>query len=96
MVRRSIFEQVKGLDEAFPVNYGDVDFSLRVREAGYRIVYTPYAELYHDESASRVSRLDPGDIGLLQQHWGEKLRSDPFYNPNLSLQRSYRLNEYNP
>ena len=91
MIHRRVFEEVKGLNEALPVNYGDVDLCLRVREAGYRIVYTPYAELYHYESATRVSQPDSRDISVLQQHWDGRLSGDPYYNPNLSLQHDYQL-----
>ena len=56
MSRRDVFEKVGGFDEVFPVDFNDVDYCLRVRRAGYRIVYTPYARLYHHESASFGAR----------------------------------------
>jgi len=94
MVRRQVFEEVSGFDENLPVAYNDVDFCLRVREAGYRIVYAPDAELYHHESASRGYTLDPGQIAHFQKRWGTILTNDPYYNPNLTLQHEdmgYRL-----
>jgi GT2 family glycosyltransferase len=94
MIRRAVYDEMNGLDEALPVGYGDVDLCLRVRAARYRIVYTPYAELYHYESASRIRRLDPRDLGALQQRWGGKLKNDPYYNPNLSLQHNYQLDRW--
>lgn len=53
MVRRDVFEQVEGYNEEFAVGFNDADFCLRVREAGYRTIFTPYAELYHYEFTSR-------------------------------------------
>lgn len=92
VVRRSIYDQVQGLDEALAVAFNDVDFCLRVREAGYRNVWTPHAELYHHESATRGPDLTPekaqrflGEIQLMKDRWGELLEHDPAYNPNLTL-----------
>ena len=53
LCKASVYDEVNGLDEAFTVAYNDVDFCLRVRDKGYRILYTPYAQLYHHESKSR-------------------------------------------
>ena len=53
MVRRDVFEQVGGYNEEFAVGFNDADFCLRVWEAGYRTIFTPYAELYHYEFTSR-------------------------------------------
>ncbi|KAF1061288.1 glycosyltransferase family 2 protein [Variovorax sp.] len=93
IVRRALYEQVGGLDEKhLKVAYNDVDFCLRLREAGYRNVWTPHAELYHHESATRPSDLSEaqiqrflGEEGYMKQRWGELLFNDPAYNPNLSL-----------
>jgi GT2 family glycosyltransferase len=62
-----------------------VDLCLRLQQAGYRIVYTPYALLYHHESATRGNALNPRDIATMKVRWGSALASDPFYNPNFSL-----------
>ena len=86
MIRRSVFEAVGGFDAAFAVNYNDVDFCLKVVEAGYRTVYTPYAELIHYESASRIGAGTAGigadEVALFQSRWGGRLARDPYYNPN--------------
>ena len=92
LVRRSVFEQVDGLDEQLAVAYNDIDFSLRVREAGYRNVWTPYAEMIHHEFASRGLDDTPvkkaraiSEVQFMHNRWGEKLRNDPAYSPNLTL-----------
>ena len=93
MLRREVYERLNGLNEQFAVAFNDVDFCMRIREAGYRIVFTPYAELYHYESKSRGAETTPekqkrflGEIKLFQQCWEPQLQQgDPYYNPNLSL-----------
>ncbi len=85
LVRRDVFEQVGGFDEEMPVGFNDVDFCMRVRRAGYRVVWTPYAVLYHHESASRGRSVDPRDVEFMKTRWGDALLSDPYYNPNLTL-----------
>lgn len=92
MIRKDVFDEVGGFDENIAVAFNDVDFSLRVREAGYRNVYTPDAELYHLESASRGFALNTSEIAYVQQRWGSLLTCDPYYNPNLSLKyEDFRL-----
>lgn len=92
LVRRSIFDEVGGLDESLAVAFNDVDFCLRVHKAGYRNHWTPYAELIHHESISRGYEDTPekqrrfqGEIKIMQDRWGSLLRSDPCYNPNLTI-----------
>jgi GT2 family glycosyltransferase len=95
LVRKSIYEQVGGLNERdLPVAFNDVDFCLKVREAGYRNVWTPYAELYHHESISRGNdetadqrNRAQAEIEYMKQKWGDHLYRDPAYNPNLTLIR---------
>jgi GT2 family glycosyltransferase len=85
LTRRAVYNQVGGFDERMAVDFNDVDFCLRVRAAGYRIVFTPYARLYHHESASFGSRVqDPRDTAAMRAIWGASLDDDPYYNPNLS------------
>jgi GT2 family glycosyltransferase len=91
LMRRDVWDEVQGLDEGFPVAYNDVDLCLKVRTAGYRIVWTPDAVLYHLESRSRGKDVTPEKRKRLEQdkerlidRWGELLASDPFHNPNLS------------
>lgn len=94
IMRRNVFEEVGGLAEKhLKVAFNDVDLCLRIREHGYRIVWTPYAELYHLESASRGVDDTPAKFLRLQQElkymksrWGETLLNDPYYNPNLTLE----------
>ncbi|WP_258181568.1 glycosyltransferase family 2 protein [Burkholderia multivorans] len=95
LIRRSIYDEVHGLDEELAVAFNDVDFCIRVRNAGYRNVWTPYAELYHHESATRGSDLSPEkarrfarEIRFMEQRWGAALFNDPAYNPNLTLDAS--------
>ena len=95
LVRREVFEALGGLDEAFPVCYSDIDFCLRLRENGLRVLYTPDAALYHHETASFGSHQEgriaahQRDVELIQARWGEVLRDDPTHNPNLELNASY-------
>lgn len=92
VLRRDVFEQVGGLDEDLVVAFNDVDFCIRVREAGYRNLWTPFAELYHHESASRGYEDTPEKIArfkreeaLMKARWGHLLSADPYYNVNFSL-----------
>ena len=93
MTRKAVFDEAGGLDEALPVDFNDVDYCLRLRAAGYRIVFTPYAELVHHESASFGRRVQsPAEAALMRERWGNVLERDPYYNPNLSkLFSDYRL-----
>jgi len=93
VINRNIYEMVGGLNEQdLPVAFNDVDFCLRVREAGYRNLWTPYAELWHHESASRgfedtaekIVRFGK-EIEYMKKRWGDRLLKDPAYSPNLTL-----------
>ena len=92
VVRRAVFEQVGGLDERLQVAFNDIDFCLRLRAAGYRNAWTPFARLYHHESATRGAEDTPEkiarfqrEVALMRERWAELLDRDPAYNPNLSL-----------
>jgi O-antigen biosynthesis protein len=93
VVRKALYEAVGGLNEVeLQVACNDIDFCLRLREAGYRNIYTPYAELYHHESASRGFDDTPEkqarsakEVAYMHQRWGDALRNDPAYSPNLTL-----------
>lgn len=94
-VRASVFHEVGGLDERLAVAFNDIDFCIRVREAGYRNIWTPFAELYHHESASRGYEDTPEKAArfrteedFMKARWGELLQRDPYYNPNLALDAS--------
>ncbi|EKS9856261.1 glycosyltransferase family 2 protein [Burkholderia cepacia] len=100
VVRRSLYRQLGGLNERdLKVAFNDVDFCLRVRQAGYTVVWTPHAVLYHHESATRGSddtaekiARAAREIEYMRRHWGDLISNDPAYNPNLSLARSdYQL-----
>lgn len=76
-------------DEALARDYNDVDFCLRARRAGYRIVYTPFAELFHFEGATlRRSSQHPNEVTLFRERWRTVLDEDPYYNPNLPRDRA--------
>jgi glycosyltransferase involved in cell wall biosynthesis len=93
VVRREAWDEVGGLEEEhLAIAFNDVDFCLRLRQAGWRVVWTPHAALYHHESISR----GPDDVGIrvhafakeiqfVKDRWGESLLHDPAYNPNLTL-----------
>ena len=96
LVKKALFEEAGGLDETFAVSLNDVDFCLKLREKGYLNVFTPFAELYHLESASRGLD-DNGEKALrynreserFREKWKEALQAgDPYYNVNFSLDRS--------
>lgn len=93
LVKKSVFLEVGKFNEKdLKVAFNDVDLCLKIRKAGYLIVYTPYAELYHYESKSRGYEDTPEKIarferesGYMRKMWSEVLDNDPYYNPNLSL-----------
>ena len=93
VIRKALYQEVGGLNESdLSVVFNDVDFCLRVREAGYRTVFTPVAELYHHESATRGIDDTPAkqarltsEVEYMKLHWGEQLLNDPAYSPNLTL-----------
>jgi len=95
IIRKRIYLEAGGLDEKhLAVAFNDVDFCLKVRELGYRNVWTPYAELYHHESATRGYEDSPEkrgrfatEVAYMKQRWGNILRNDPAYSPNLTLDR---------
>ncbi|WP_022768172.1 glycosyltransferase family 2 protein [Butyrivibrio sp. NC2007] len=96
MVSRKKYDEVGGFDEGFAVSLNDVDFCLKLRQAGYLNVFTPFAELYHYESLSRGLDLEgknaaryEGESEHFRTKWKEVLdKGDPYYNPNFSLDRS--------
>lgn len=88
IMRKSVFAEVGGFDENIKVAYNDVDLCLRIREKGYVIIYTPYAVLYHLESATRKKLHPLSDEEYIRKRWGSVLQAnDPYYNPHLSLER---------
>ena len=93
VVRREAWDQVGGMDaENLPVAFNDIDFCLRLIEAHWKIVWTPFAELIHHESISRGSDVEGErairfgkEIQYMKGRWASVLRSDPAYNPNLTV-----------
>ena len=95
LVSKQVYQEVGGFDPGYAVAFNDVDFCMKVTQAGYRIVYNPYAELKHYESKSRgqedsaekVARFNR-EVARFQERWAPQLEAgDPFYNPNLTLDR---------
>ena len=102
MARRDVYTQVGGLDEKFAVAFNDVDFCMRLRKMRYLVVFTPFAELFHHESKTRGDEDTQqkqtrflGECNLFRMRWAKELdKGDPYYNPNLTLDRedfSYRV-----
>ena len=98
------YTSLGGLNERrLSVGFNDIDYCLRLQEAGYRVIYTPHAELYHHESATRGSdaplhrRLRARrEVDFMRRRWRERMRHDPYYNPNLSYRRpDFALGENN-
>lgn len=95
LTRKSVWDEMRGLDEAFQVAFNDVDLCMRIRRAGYLIVWTPYAELYHCESKSRGVDDTPekaarymSEVRRFQERWAREIAAgDPYYNPNLTNQK---------
>lgn len=91
MVKKALFFELNGFDEVlFPITFNDVDLCLKIRKAGYLIVYTPFAKLYHYESKSRGSDAEPEKLKRYlaeQQRYQHKWagffeNGDPYYHPN--------------
>lgn len=96
MTKKALFDEVGGLTEELQVAFNDIDYCMKIRALGKLVVYTPYAELYHYESKSRgledtpekVARFNR-EIAVFHERWPEILKQgDPYYNPNLSLDRA--------
>lgn len=86
--RRSLMERMGGFDERFSLEFNDTDLALRLREAGYRIVATPFAQMVHAERASRKDTPPPGEEAeLFFEQWSDWLANDPSWHPNLDRNR---------
>jgi O-antigen biosynthesis protein len=91
-IRREVFEDLNGFDERLAIAFNDVDFCIRLREKGWRIIWTPEVEHYHLESqtigrhnSDERGPLFEKEVRMMRDQWRAVLDSDPFYNPNLSL-----------
>ncbi len=83
--RRDVFDRLGGFDEALGLDFNDIDYCLRARQRGLRVLYEPAAELVHHESPSRGSSGSAGDARAFVDRWGEAITAgDPFFNRNLS------------
>ncbi|WED42829.1 glycosyltransferase [Legionella cardiaca] len=94
MMRRAVFEEIGGFDEALAVSFNDVALCFQAYAAGYRILWTPYASLYHHESATRGKpttkreRIQKREEAIhIRKKWGHLMQKDPFYHPNLSFKK---------
>ena len=93
LMRKEVFEKVDGIDEALAVSYNDIDLCMKVRKAGYLVVWTPYAELYHYGKKSRGNPDTPEkreenkrETVWFKEKWADEIAAgDPYYNPNFSL-----------
>jgi GT2 family glycosyltransferase len=87
LTRKDVFQELGGFDVTFPLEFNDVDFCLKLLASGRRIVYMPYAQLYHFESATRRSTVTLA-LKRFKDRWSHKIRRDPYHNPNLSTKYS--------
>jgi GT2 family glycosyltransferase len=92
VIRREVFEGVGGFDERFEIAFNDVDLCIRIRHAGWRIIWTPASTVYHLESVSLGRHDSPEraanfaeEVQMMRNLWGSYLDNDPYYSPNLSL-----------
>ncbi len=85
MCRAEVFDEVGGFSLAFPGNYQDVDFCMKVRASGRRVVVTPHAKLYHFESMTRDPSVGTTELSRLRERWWTWTHQDPYYNPNHEL-----------
>jgi GT2 family glycosyltransferase len=86
LVRREVLQEVGGFDSTLSQAFADIDFCLKLRRAGYLIVYTPLAKLYWE--APLPDKIEPTGEAIMHQRWPDVLARDPFYNPNLSRERA--------
>ncbi len=78
---RAVFEELAGFPEEFRIAFNDLDYCLRVRETGRRIIWSAHSTLFHFESQTRRPDADQHEIDLMYERWGDELRSDPYGNP---------------
>jgi len=86
LTRRDIFQQAAGFDENLSGALADVDLCLKIRRAGYLIVYTPFVKLYWRDT--EPDKIDMAGQAIMEQRWADVLQGDPYYNPNLSRERA--------
>jgi GT2 family glycosyltransferase len=86
LTRREVFKRAGGFDERLSGTLADVDLCLKMRRAGYLIIYTPFAKLYFQEM--QPDKLDANSEAIIRQQWADVLERDPYYNPNLSREHA--------
>ena len=86
LMRREVFQEIGGFDEMLSRGFADIDLCLKMRRAGYLVVYTPLAKLYWDGSSG--DDIDTSSEVVMRQRWSDVLERDPYYNPNLSRERA--------
>ena len=92
MIRAALFAELGGLEEHFVPNaYGDVDMCLELRRRGKAVIYTPYAELIHHESASRKRNVELTEMAYMRRKWSDELLNDPYLNLKV-----FRTGDYIP
>ena len=112
VVRRSVFDRLEGFNEDFAVAFNDVDFCIRIRQAGWRIVWTPQVTMYHHKSASLGKHNSPSrralfdrETALMKELWGRLLEEDPFTiliyhlrhsSLNFPIHRGFQSYRYSP
>ena len=88
LVRRTDYDEVGGFDESLPVNFNDVDFSLKMRATGRRTIWTPEASWFHFESQTRPPTARPEEFDEIERRWRDEINSDPYYHPELAQRRA--------
>jgi GT2 family glycosyltransferase len=91
MTRRTVFDEVGGLSPLFPLSYNDVDYCLKVRSRGRRVVYDPDTVLYHFESSSRSPDVSDWELELLRDRWSVETWADPYSNRNFDQHSIHRV-----
>jgi GT2 family glycosyltransferase len=86
LTRRDVFQEVGGFDESLPDAFAEIDLCLKMRRAGYLIVYTSFAKLYKHEP--RAEKIDMGAEAIMRERWPDVVQRDPYYNANLSRERA--------
>lgn len=103
MTWKEVFFNLGGFDEVnLPINFNDVDYCLKLREAGYRVIFTPYVELYHHESLTKkrnhlevIQQQSKREANFIRAKWEKYIKKDPFYNPNLNYNKpDFKLNPF--
>jgi O-antigen biosynthesis protein len=86
LTRREVFQEIGGFDETLSYEFADIDLCIKMRRAGYLVVYTPLAKLYWEKPVH--DKIDTIGEAIMRQRWSEVLERDPYYNPNLSRERA--------